>query len=132
MEKNLYLPAENKYTMHINLIVIKTSDIAATARFYESLGIHFEHHRHGQGPLHYAAVLDQVVFEIYPLKESEVADSTLRLGFTVSNLEQLIEEVRTQNIKIIKEPATTSWGYTCLLEDPDGRKVELKQADVCE
>jgi len=100
----------------------------AAASFYASLGMHFEHHRHGQGPFHYAAKIEEVVFEIYPLKDDEVADSTVRLGFTVNALDSFVKKLQTEGIKILKEPAMTPWGYTCLVEDPDGRKVELKQA----
>jgi len=40
--------------MKINLIVLKTASPDALASFYEELGIKFENHRHGAGPLHYA------------------------------------------------------------------------------
>jgi len=113
--------------MEINLIVLKTSQPDNLASFYGHLGIKFENHRHGTGPLHYAAELDNVVFEIYPLpKDREKADDTLRLGFTVNDLDDTIQKLKTSGGKIIKEPSHTEWGYVSIVEDLDGRKIELK------
>jgi predicted enzyme related to lactoylglutathione lyase len=114
--------------MNINLIVLKTSNPVALASFYEQLGIKFDHHRHDTGPLHYAAEIDGVVFEIYPLpKNREKADDTLRLGFTVDDLTRTVESLRSSGAKIVQEAVVTEWGYGAIVEDPDGRKVELKR-----
>lgn len=113
--------------MKINLVVLKTSRPDYLAEFYRELGIKFESHRHATGPLHYAAIIDDLVFEIYPLpKGKEKADDTLRLGFTVDNLENVMERLRNSGRKIIKEPTMTEWGYISIIEDMDGRKIELK------
>jgi lactoylglutathione lyase len=113
--------------MKINLVVIKTSRPADLAEFYGELGIRFENHRHGTGPLHYAADIDNLVFEIYPLpKDKEKADDTLRLGFTVDNLDEVMERLKSSGRKIIKGQSVTEWGYTSIIEDFDGRKIELK------
>ena len=114
--------------MKINLVVLKTLLPDDLAKFYGQMGIKFENHRHGSGPLHYAAQLDGLVFEIYPLpKDKEKADDTLRLGFTVDNLDEIIERLRSSGGKVIKEPSMTEWGYVSIVEDVDGRKIELKQ-----
>lgn len=113
--------------MKINLVVLKTSQPDDLASFYRQLGIIFENHRHGTGPLHYAANVDNIVFEIYPLpKDKEKADDTLRLGFTIDNLDEVIDRLRNSNRKITKEPTMTEWGYVAIIEDMDGRKIELK------
>lgn len=78
----------------INLLVIKTLNPDALASFYTQLGITFNYHQHGKGPFHYSANLEGVVFEIYPLPKGETkADKTLRLGFSVENLDQTMEKV---------------------------------------
>jgi len=88
--------------MRVNLIVLKTSRLDNLATFYEQLGIKFENHKHGTGPLHYAGDVDGVTFEIYPLPANkEKADDTLRLGFTVDNLDKLIADLRKKGGKII-------------------------------
>jgi predicted enzyme related to lactoylglutathione lyase len=114
--------------MEINLIVLKTPRPDDLASFYELLGIKFERHQHGKGPIHYAAELGRVVFEIYPLPKGilHVAD-TLRLGFTVANLHETIQRIRDQGGPIIKEPHQTEWGQISIIEDLDGRKIELKE-----
>ena len=109
-----------------NLVVIKTYQVEATQQFYSSLGLHFEKHRHGKGPLHYAAELGQFVFEIYPLPDNlEIADTSTRLGFQVEQLDDLLTQLPLN--QILKEPHQSEWGYQAVVCDPDGRKVELKQ-----
>ena len=113
--------------MRLNLVVLKTSRPDALASFYEQLGIRFDEHRHGTGPLHFAAGIDNVVFEIYPLpKDQEKADDTLRLGFTVDNLDEVVGRLKNFGGKVFKEPGMTEWGYVAIVGDPDGRKIELK------
>ncbi|RAV98438.1 VOC family protein [Pseudochryseolinea flava] len=113
--------------MKLNLVVLKTLTPDALADFYTQLGLTFEQHRHGTGPLHYAATLDDVVFEIYPLpKDKERTDDTLRLGFNVNNLDDLIQRLRANGNKIVKAPALTEWGYVAVVEDSDGRKMSKK------
>ncbi|SKC46964.1 hypothetical protein SAMN05660236_0810 [Ohtaekwangia koreensis] len=74
----------------------------------------FENHRHGTGPLHYTATLDNIVFEIYPLpKDKEKSDDTLRLGFTVDNLNDLILKLKSAGGKIIKDPHHDRMGICC-------------------
>ena len=114
--------------MKINLVVLKTYRPDDLASFYEQLGIKFENHKHGNGPQHYAAEIDNVVFEIYPLpKDKQQADDTVRLGFTVNDLDSTIERLRNAGGKIVKEAGMTEWGYVSIVEDLDGRKIELKE-----
>jgi lactoylglutathione lyase len=113
--------------MEVNLVVLKTTQPDDPALFYGQLGIKFENHRHGTGSLHYAAQMDKVVFEIYPLpKDKEKAADTLRLGFTVDNLDEVIKRLKNSGGKIIKEPGMTELGYVSIIEDMDGRKIELR------
>jgi lactoylglutathione lyase len=117
--------------MNINLLVLKTSRPDELASFYGQLGIEFEHHRHGTGPLHYAAEIEGLVFEIYPLpKDKDKADDTLRLGFTVEHLNNIFERLKNSGAKVVKEPAFTEWGHLAVVEDTDGRKIELKEMPI--
>jgi hypothetical protein len=117
--------------MVIDLIVIKTPRPQQLADFYSLLGIEFDYHNHGSGPFHYAAKINDTVLEIYPLpKNLDKADDTLRLGFSIKKLNEVVEKLRTRGVKIIKEPSMTEWGYQALVEDLDGRKVELKDEDI--
>ena len=115
--------------MQINLLVVRTSNPKALSLFYERLGMVFQYHRHGNGPMHYSAEFGGLVFEIYPLlKSQQTADHSLRLGFDVDNLDELIFKLKEAQVEIIQQPIQTDWGYVAIIKDLDGRKIELKQA----
>ena len=117
--------------MKINLIVIRTNDIDKLADFYQKLGIIFQFHQHGKGPFHYAAELAGTVFEIYPLlKNQEKPDNSLRLGFEVESLDNLIASLIKASVEIIKTPTHSEYGYVAIMKDLDGRKIELKEKSV--
>lgn len=113
--------------MLLNLLVIKTQNVKALADFYTFLGFEFEYHKHEKGAFHYSAKIGDLVFEIYPLRESETTDKTLRLGFKVENLFEKIEILKLQNHRIISSPKETEYGITAIIEDVDGRKIELTE-----
>ena len=78
--------------------------------------------------MHYSAKVGETVFEIYPLlKNQEVADNSLRLGFAVDDLDELIADLKQANITIVKNPVLTEWGYHAIVKDLDGRKIELTE-----
>lgn len=114
--------------MQLNLFVLRTKDIHHLSRFYQNLGMSFEYHQHGNGPMHYSSKIGETVFEIYPfLKNQTVADYSLRLGFAVEKLDELIRNLKKEKITIVKNPTFTEWGYHAIIKDSDGRKIELTQ-----
>ncbi|MEM8891794.1 MAG: VOC family protein [Bacteroidota bacterium] len=114
---------------HLNLLVIRTQNPEALKEQYEELGFQFQYHKHATGPFHYAHEEKNFVFEIYPLKKSqEIADDSLRLGFSIERLEDSLEKLRQTNWKIISEVQDSEWGKFAIIQDLDGRKVELKEA----
>jgi lactoylglutathione lyase len=50
------------------------------------------------------------------------------LGFVVENLDKLIQILKVKGIKIISDPTKTEWGYSAVVEDIDGRKIELTES----
>jgi lactoylglutathione lyase len=113
--------------MTLKLIVIKTKNIDELVKFYQLIGLHFDKHQHGKGAIHYATIIKGIVFEIYPLKGELNADNSLRLGFEVNNLTELMTKLALNNVKIINYPKQTEFGFMALVEDFDGRKIELNQ-----
>lgn len=112
--------------MQLNLLVIRTPQPKKLAEFYSLFQLKFEYHRHGKGVWHYSAKIGNIVFEIYPLLKSQtVADDSLRLGFEINVLDNLIEKLRKEDIEIVSEPKQTEWGYMAIVKDLDGRKIEL-------
>lgn len=112
--------------MKLNLLVIRTLNPHKLKNQYELLGLKFAYHQHGNGPFHYASEQDEFVFEIYPLIQSiEQADNSLRLGFEIENLCGVIRDLETSNWIIRSEPKETEWGLRAIIQDLDGRKIEL-------
>ena len=90
------------------------------------MALTFEHHRHGSGPYHYSAQIGPTLLEIYPLaKGQETADKHLRIGLTIELFEAIIQELQQQDIYFHQTPISTEWGIMAIIEDPEGRKIEL-------
>lgn len=114
--------------MQLNLLVIYSNQPKIIADWYQSLGIDFIYHQHGKGSWHYSAKVQGIVFEIYPLTSTQKTPTTaIRLGFNVEHLDVLIQELVIRGTLISQSPQLKSWGYTAVVLDPDGRKVELTQ-----
>ncbi len=91
--------------------------------------IEFNEHRHGTGPMHFAADLFGVVFEIYPAKTQDDVDRTTRLGFSVHKLQAVVDSLQSLGTSVIEEPVQSEWGFRAVVKDPDGRSVELYADD---
>jgi lactoylglutathione lyase len=112
----------------LQLLVIKTLDPEKLSKEYELLGITFLRHKHGNGATHYAADLNGLIFEIYPLsKGTTVVDISTRLGFTVQSLDILLNKLISSNWTIVSAAQYTEFGYSAVIQDNDGRKVELTE-----
>jgi len=113
-------------SMSLNLLVIRTPDPERLKAQYEQLGLSFEGHKHGKGPFHYACEQEGVVLEIYPLTASQQqADAGLRLGFGVHELDKLLKKLSQSDWKCLGPPTQSEWGYRAVIQDRDGRKIEL-------
>jgi lactoylglutathione lyase len=115
----------------LNLIVLRASDISITVTFYRALGLEFVQEQHGTGPVHYACESEGLVIEIYPGKAGNAIDrkqaGAVTLGFQVSDLGNTLETLKTLNVMIVNEAQTTNWGLRAVVQDPDGRAVDLTQ-----
>lgn len=78
---------------HLKLVVLKTNQLQPVRDFYARLGLQFVEEQHGRGPRHYSAPLGDGTLEIYPLSDGTEADTTTRLGFSVSCMESMIESL---------------------------------------
>jgi len=114
----------------ISLLVIKTNQLEKQKTFYEELGLIFQKEKHGKGPEHFSTEIKEqnFVFEIYPLSKNQtIPDTTTRLGFRVDDLEKTIQRIIELEGKIKKEIRETPWGTLAVIEDLDGRNVEVYQ-----
>lgn len=113
----------------LKLLVLKTRQVEKLLAFYQTLGIAFAQEQHGKGPVHHSGVIGGAVLELYPLaNEVSTADQTTRLGFVVANVDQIVESLQASGTPVTSPPTKTAWGYRAVLQDPDGRAVELYQS----
>jgi lactoylglutathione lyase len=112
--------------MELRLIVLRTANIKLLSAFYANLGLTFSYHKHGNSPFHYSTSIGNTVVEIYPLNKTQIkADDNLRLGFSLDDFDSVINKLTAADTIFKMQPAPTEWGYMAIIEDPDGRKVEL-------
>ena len=112
--------------MEIRLLVIRTSDIERLSKFYTLFGLNFDYHKHDKSPYHYSATVDKTVVEIYPLTKTQTEpDKSLRLGFSLDNFEHTIDLLKERGITFTSEVTQSEFGIMAIIEDPDGRKIEL-------
>src|SRR5258708_2151378 len=116
---------QKKLKLSISLLVLYCKDIETTRVFYEQLGLEFSAEKHGKGPEHYVCENDRFVFELYPSSEKHAPDA-VRLGFTLPLLADLSGDIlQNSGIKVLKDPYVLDNRLIMLLEDPDGRAVEI-------
>lgn len=105
----------------LNLIVLRSPRLDALKLFYEAIGLRFVPEKHGRGPDHFSATSGAVLLELYPSgKEADVSD--LRLGFGVPDLAQARARLISLGVDV-PDPE----GGAVVVNDPDGRRVELSQ-----
>lgn len=109
----------------LRLVVVKTQQLEVLRSFYATIGLPLVEERHGNGPLHYSATLDAIVLEIYPLTGGVEPDRSTRLGFAVSDLDQVCDAVRESPDSMLRGPMESPWGRMATAKDPDGRTIEL-------
>ncbi len=114
---------ERPLSAKLNLLVLRCQDLSASKKFYEQLGFQFHKEQHRTGPVHYAAQLEEMVFELYPLKPGAAVDQT-RLGFRLSVEGDLKERLDRAGIKICDFTHHPKYSVY-VVQDPDGRKVVL-------
>ncbi len=107
----------------LRLIVLRSPQLDTLRRFYEMLGMRFTEEKHGQGPRHHAATLGELVLELYPGTDV----SLVRLGFSVANLDQIVQTFKAGGGTVKQAPHENEQGYQAVLVDPDGRAIELTQ-----
>lgn len=115
----------------LNLLVLRSPNVERAACFYSLLGLHFDREQHGTGPEHLAARAGSVVLEIYP-QEGEADSVGVRLGFQVISVDAVVEAVCREGGVVLSPPRRGRWGYRAVLVDPDGRRVEIREADNTE
>lgn len=113
--------------VQLNLVVIRSSNLEQAALFYQRLGLSFIRHKHGTGLEHFACELGGVTFELYPCRTGTVPTTATRLGFQVSSVDDIVDELKRYGALIVSPPADSAWGRRAVVADSDGHRVELTQ-----
>jgi lactoylglutathione lyase len=115
----------------LNLIVLRASDVDKTLKFYEAVGISFVQEQHVSGPIHYSCEMDSIIIEIYPGQPGTAPDrkngGSTTLGFRVVALDSILAAVQHMGAKLLTNPKDSPWGRRAVVEDPDGRAIELNE-----
>ena len=115
----------------LGLLVLRSSQIEASLTFYRALGLAFAEEKHGSGPVHYSSRVGATVIEIYPGLVQEPLNyrgsgATL-LGFSVASLDAILDALKQIDTPILTAPMVSAWGRRVVVQDPDGRAVELNE-----
>src|ERR1051325_2526955 len=109
----------------LNLVVLRSPDIARAAAFYTRLGLQFTQHRHGSGPEHFSAQFPGGVFELYPVSTDGLSTLGTRVGFRVPSVDTVIAALSEYHGAVVSPPKDSEWGRRAVVTDPDGHRVEL-------
>ena len=108
----------------LSLLVLKTHQLERLKDFYTAVGISFAKEKHGDGPLHLAARIGDVVIEFHPLDaEPGPANPFTRTAKGARSLKVLAK----LGAAVVSGPRVTEWGRRAVVKAPDGRKVEVVQ-----
>jgi lactoylglutathione lyase len=116
-------------TPSVSLIVLRAADLDRTLLFYKTFGLEFVHEQHGNDPVHYSCELGDTVIEIYPGKPGSAPDrkaaGATMIGLRVENIDQIVHALESGGTVILSAPQDGPWGRRAVIQDPDGRAVEL-------
>jgi lactoylglutathione lyase len=117
----------------LGALVLFTKDLVRSAAFYRAIGLPLEEERHDEGPVHYACAprgLHFALFE-YPGDGApgyRIAGGTMP-GFRVDSVRDALASLRKLGTPVIREPEEMPWGLRAIVEDPDGRAVEIFESE---
>ena len=110
---------------HLNLVVLRSSDIDRAAVFYREMGLLFTRHAHGSGPEHYSSEVSGLVFELYPFTPKSSPTTGTRIGFRVDSIDEVVTILSKIGAEVVTPPTDSPWGRRAVVKDLDGHFVEL-------
>lgn len=112
----------------LNLVMLRSPNLARAGAFYSRLGLRFTAHRHGTGPEHFAAELPGCIFELYPLAPGGLSTVGTRIGFRVASVDAALATMSECPNAVVAPAKDSEWGRRAVVTDPDGHLVELLQS----
>jgi lactoylglutathione lyase len=117
--------------LSLALLVLRTGHLDDSLAFYRAVGLALVEEKHGSGPAHYACQIGDVVLELYPGTTQDLIDhrssGATMLGFNVASLDAVLAAIEQTGARILSSAKTTLWGRRAVVQDPDGRAIELNE-----
>ena len=114
---------------NFDALILFTSNLQKAVAFYSAIGLVLEKEQHDDGPIHYVCDLKGVHFALYEAKPGQAVKRGIGGGMQFGvQVDSLDEAVKACGAKTLIEPQSVPWGRRAVVEDPDGRPVELNQA----
>jgi lactoylglutathione lyase len=120
----------------VGALVLFAANPHQTAAFYRAIGLDLTEELHEEGPVHLAVELGPVHFAIYEAAspgrapERRSGGDTFP-GFYVDSLDDVTEALRQLGAPFVAEHEDMPWGCRIVVQDPDGRAVEVNQKEHC-
>ena len=111
----------------LGLLVIRSRNMHRLAEFYTAIGMQLQKHSHPPCGEHYSSVDGGCVFEICQLKQDESPTTNVFFGLNVTELDDALMAVMSENGQVIREPQVSDWGTSAVVRDPEGHRVLLVQ-----
>jgi predicted enzyme related to lactoylglutathione lyase len=117
-------------------LVLFTAHVGRTVAFYRAVGVPLEDEDHGEGPVHAAAEVGDVHVAVcaasgpgrHPARRAGGSDFP---GFYVDALDATLAAVTALGAPVLSGHEQMPWGCRVVVEDPDGRAVELNDRGHC-
>lgn len=113
----------------VGALILFTGEIERTVAFYREIGVPLAEEQHEDAPVHYACDVGGVHMAIHEVGPGRApqwrSGGSDYFGFAVASLTETVAAARRIGARIRQEPEEYPWGPRALVEDPDGRVVEL-------
>ncbi len=116
----------------VSSIVLVSAEPDRTISFYRSVGINFGDEDHDEGSVHSATNLGDIHVAVFPASGDgkapprRAAGSTF-VGFYVDSLDEKFSALSATGAHLLLDHEVQEWGCRIVVEDPDGRPVEINQ-----
>jgi lactoylglutathione lyase len=114
----------------VGALVLFTSRVDDVVAFYRAIGLPLEEEAHDDGPVHHACDVAGVHVAVFSAASGDRApglgtSGATFAGFAVESVARAVDAARAAGGVVLQEPAEYPWGLRAVLEDPDGRPVEV-------
>lgn len=115
----------------LSAIILVSENAERLSDFYKNVvGLPLEDESHGETHKHYGCELGDLHFAIHPTTNFEGTGSaagSVKLAFTVFDMDAFVQRMKDQNVKLAYEPKNTGFAVMTAITDPDGNYVEFTQ-----